>query len=311
MKKLIITGGLGFSGKYFFKYSQKFFNEIIIIDKNTYSADLDFFKKNKRKDDKLYIFDICNHKKVSKIIDEDSIVVHFAAESHVDNSFKSSLRFTKSNALGTHVLLEVCRLNKPRKIVIISTDEVYGESIKNFKNEKSLLYPTNPYSASKAAADLLAQSYFKSFKLPLILIRSNNLYGPFQHIEKIIPATVNAVNYGKMLSIHGKGLTIRHFLHIDDLCKAIFILLDNFQPGEIYNIAGSNSFKILDLIKLISKIKKIDFREISQFVENRPFNDQNYKINCNKIKKLGWREKKNFIKELTKIVINNEVFKKR
>jgi UDP-glucose 4,6-dehydratase len=309
MTKLIITGGLGFSGKHFFKFSQKFYKNITIIDKKTYSADLSFFKKNRRKNDKLLIFDICNYKKLSDVIDKNCIIVHFAAESHVDNSFKSSLKFTKSNSLGTHVLLEVCRIKNPKKIIIISTDEVYGQSINNFKNEKSLLSPTNPYSASKAAADLLSQSYHKSFKLPLVLIRSNNLYGSFQHVEKIIPATINAVNYGKKLRIHGKGNTIRHFLHIEDLCNAIVILLKKFKAGEIYNIAGSNYFKIIDLIKIISAIKKIDYKKISKFVEDRPFNDQNYKINCNKIKKLGWKEQKNFFKEISKITINNEVFK--
>lgn len=311
MKNLIITGGLGFSGKHFFKFSQKYFKNIYVIDKKTYSADISFFKKYKRKSDKLFIFDICNQKKLLNIIKSDSYIVHFAAESHVDNSFKSSLIFTKSNALGTHVLLESCRIKKPKKIIIISTDEVYGESIKSFKNEKSLLSPTNPYSASKAAADLISQSYYKSFKLPLVLIRSNNLYGSYQHIEKIIPATINALNFGKKLSIHGKGLTIRHFLHIQDLCEAIFILLKKFKPGEIYNIAGKKNIKIIDLIKMISKIKNIDFKEVSKFVEDRPFNDQNYKINCDKIKKLGWKEKKNFFKEISKMTINNEVFKSK
>ena len=309
MRDLIITGGLGFSGKHFFKYSQKFFSNITIVDKKTYSADLPFFKKFKRKTDKIKFFDICNYKKLSKIITPNSIIVHFAAESHVDNSFKSSLKFTKSNALGTHVLLEVCRVKKPKKIIIISTDEVYGESILNFKNEKSLLSPTNPYSASKAAADLITQSYYKSFKMPLVLVRSNNLYGPYQHVEKIIPATINAVNSGKKLAIHGKGLTIRHFLHIEDLCKAIYFLLKHFKSGEIYNIAGNQSFKIIDLIKIISKIKKIDFKKISKFVKDRPFNDKNYRISCNKIKKLGWREKKNFLAEVKSMTLNNQVFK--
>lgn len=309
MNNLIITGGLGFSGKHFFLNSQKYFKDITIIDKKTYSADLSFFKKNKRKNDKLKILDICNYKKLINLINTNSTVVHFAAESHVDNSFKSSLKFTKSNALGTHVLLEVCRVKKPSKIVIISTDEVYGESILNFKNEKSLLSPTNPYSASKAAADLITQSYFKSFKMPLVLVRSNNLYGPFQHIEKIIPATINAVNFGKKLSIHGKGLTIRHFLHIDDLCEAIFILLKKFRPGQIYNIGGKKSIKIIELIKTISQIKGVNFKKISNFVQDRPFNDKNYKISCKKIKKLGWKERKNFLIEIKKITLKNQVFK--
>jgi len=307
--KLIITGGLGFSGKHFFKFSQKYFKNITIIDKKTYSADMSFYKKIKRKSDKLLLFDICNYKKLSNVIDDKCIIVHFAAESHVDNSFKSSLKFTKSNTLGTHILLEVCRQKKPKKIIIISTDEVYGESFINFKNEKSLLRPTNPYSASKAGADLISQSYYKSFKLPIVLIRSNNLYGPYQHIEKIIPATINAVNFGEKLLVHGKGLTTRHFLHIEDLCEAVLILLKKFTPGEIYNIAGKKSFKIINLVKLISNIKRINFKEISKFVQDRPFNDKNYKINCSKIKKLGWKEKKNFLKEIGEMTLKNQVLK--
>ena len=302
-KKIFITGGLGFAGKNFYNKIKYSWDNIIILDKKTYAADYKFFKKNKLKNHKLIIADVCDKNSYEKFIDKNTIVVHFAAESHVDNSFKSSIVFTKSNTLGSHVLLEVCRNKKPKRIIFISTDEVYGEAKNLAHNEQSLLEPTNPYSASKAGADLLAQTYIKSFKMPIVIIRANNLYGPRQHSEKIIPAIIRAISKKTKVLLHGKGQTSRNFLHIDDLTEAINLLIKKSKDGEIYNIAGQRKFKIINLVKKISKISNLDYKKYFNYTKDRPFNDKLYKISSKKIQKLGWKEKKVFEKEIKKLLV--------
>ncbi len=299
--KLVITGGLGFAGKNFYLLNRHKWKNIIIIDKNTYASDLKYFKKIKLKNHKLVLADICKKHLYEKYIDNNTILIHFAAESHVDKSFNSSLNFTINNTFGSHVLLEICRKKKPKKIIFISTDEVYGETLK-FKNEKSLLEPTNPYSASKAGADLLAQTYIKSFNLPIIIIRSNNLYGNRQFSEKIIPAIIKAIVKRSRVLIHGKGQTSRHFLHIEDFCNAINLIINKSKLREIYNIRGKTCYKIIELVKKMCEIAKIHYKSCYKFIEDRPFNDKVYKISVSKLKKLGWKENKKFEVEISKLI---------
>ena len=309
-KKLLITGGLGFAGKHFYKSQVNKWSKIIIYDKMTYAADKNFVKKFFiKKKDKIIIGDILNKKKLEKSIDKNTCVVHFAAESHVDNSFETSLIFTNTNTLGTHKLLEICRTKKPYKIVIISTDEVYGESIKFYKDESSRLEPTNPYSASKAGADLISQTYMRTFKLPICILRPNNLYGERQYVEKIIPAIINAISFNKTLKIHGKGKTIRRFLHVDDLSSAIELLIKKSKTGEIYNIGGKFKIQIYDLVKMCFSLSKKKVNKFCKFVKDRPFNDYDYKIDDRKIKKLGWKEKKDFKKEIKILLEKKSILK--
>lgn len=307
-KILFLTGALGFAGKHYYTHFKNEWDKIIIFDKKTYAADEKFFFKNKRKKDIFIKGDICDYKKLKKAIPKNCYVIHFAAESHVDNSFFSSLNFTKTNALGTHTLLEVCRFKNNKKITIISTDEVYGETIKK-KNEKSILEPTNPYSASKTSADIISQTYYKCFNLPICIVRANNLYGDRQHVEKIIPATVNAINKGKKLKIHGGGKSIRNFLHVIDFANAVQLITKKSQIGQIYNVRGKFKIKIIDLVKKLSKISNKNISEFSNFVKDRPFNDFTYNISDKKIKLLGWKEKKIFNLEIIKILKNNLVLK--
>ena len=309
-KKLLITGGLGFAGKHFYKSQTNKWRNIIIYDKLTYAADRVFVSRFfNRKKDKIIIGDILDKNKLEKNIYKNTCVVHFAAESHVDNSFETSLIFTNTNTLGTHKLLEVCRVKKPYKIIIISTDEVYGESIKSYKNENSRLQPTNPYSASKAGADLISQTYMTTFKMPICILRPNNLYGERQYIEKIIPAIINSIGFKKILKIHGKGKTIRRFLHVDDLSAAIELLIKKSKTGEIYNIGGKFKIQIYDLVKLCFNLSKIKMNKLCKFVKDRPFNDYDYKIDDKKIKKLGWKEKKDFRKEIKKLLEKKSILK--
>ncbi|OUW95810.1 MAG: hypothetical protein CBD97_02445 [Pelagibacteraceae bacterium TMED237] len=295
-KILFLTGGLGFAGKHYYKKYRKNWDRVIVFDKKTYASDLKFFKKYKRKKDSLIIGDICNYKKLYNAMPKNCYVIHFAAESHVDNSFLSSLIFTKTNAFGTHTLLEVCRLKQNKKIIIISTDEVYGETYGKRKNEKSLLEPTNPYSASKTSADIISQTYFKCYKMPISIIRSNNLYGEYQYIEKIIPATINAIHQSPKikLKIHGKGLTVRNFLHVSDFSSSIQTVLKKSKAGEIFNVRGKYKIKIIDLIKYLASIYNVNISKFSKFVKDRPFNDFTYNISDKKIRSLGWFEKKKF-----------------
>ncbi|MDC3062406.1 GDP-mannose 4,6-dehydratase [Candidatus Pelagibacter sp.] len=307
-KILFLTGALGFAGKHYYSNFKNQWDKIIIYDKKTYAADKKFFLKNKRKKDVFIKGDICDYNKLIKSMPKKCFVIHFAAESHVDNSFLSSLIFTKTNSLGTHTLLEVCRLKNNKKIIIISTDEVYGETIKK-KSEKSILEPTNPYSASKTSADIISQTYFKCYKLPICIVRANNLYGDYQHIEKIIPATVNAINNGAKLKIHGNGKSIRNFLHVEDFASAVQIITKKSKNGEIFNVKGNFKIRIFDLIKKLSKISNKRISEFSEFVKDRPFNDFTYNITDKKIKLLGWKEKKKFDLEIQKILKNNLVLK--
>ncbi len=308
-KILFLTGALGFAGKHYYKNYKNKWDKIIVYDKCTYASDIFFFKKHKRKKDLLIKGDVCDFKKLFKSIPVKSHVIHFAAESHVDNSFLTSLIFTKTNSLGTHTLLEVCRLKKNRKITIISTDEVYGETRNNIKNEKSILEPTNPYSASKTSADIISQTYYKCYKMPICIIRANNLYGDYQYIEKIIPATVNAINNGKKLTIHGKGVSIRNFLHVDDFASAVQLITLKSKNGEIFNVKGKFKIRIIDLIKKLSKISNKKMNKFSKFIKDRPFNDFTYNISDKKIKLLGWREEKSFNNEIVKILKKNLVLK--
>ena len=291
-KILFLTGALGFAGKHYYAHFKNEWDKIIIFDKKTYAADQKFFLKNKRKKDIFIKGDICDYKKLKKTIPKNCYVIHFAAaESHVDNSFFSSLNFTKTNALGTHTLLEVCRFKNNKKITIISTDEVYGETIKK-KNEKSILEPTNPYSASKTSADIISQTYYKCFNLPISIVRANNLYGDYQHIEKIIPATVNAINKGKNLKIHGGGKTIRNFLHVVDFAAAVQLITKKSQNGQIYNVKGKFKIKIIDLVKKLAKISNKNISEFSNFVKDRPFNDFTYNISDKKSNLSAGKKKK-------------------
>ncbi len=307
-KILFLTGGLGFAGKHYYKKYQSYWDKVIIFDKNTYAADISFVKNVLRKKDKIIIGDLCSYQSIKKNLPKNSYVIHFAAESHVDKSFKTSIKFTKNNTLGTHNLLEVCREKKTKKIIVISTDEVYG-TIKKKTNESGQLNPTNPYSASKTAADIISQTYIKCFKLPICIIRANNLYGERQYVEKIIPATIDAINSKKKLKIHGKGNSIRNFLHVLDFATAVQKVMQNSKNFNIYNIRGNYRVKIISLINYFAKISGKRVVDFAVHIKDRPFNDLEYNVDDRKIRKLGWSEKYNFKKEVKKILIENLILK--
>ena len=212
-------------------------------------------------------------------------IIHFAAQSHVQNSFDDSIQYTKDNVFGTHNLLEVSRLYCPNlvKFIHVSTDEVYGESNldlnENHKTEQSLLCPTNPYAASKAAAEMLVNSYSHSFNLPIIITRGNNVYGPNQYPEKVIPKFIKQLKNNEKITIQGDGSCIRAFLHSEDAANAFIKILEKGKIGEIYNIGCDENmeYSILDIAKiLIKKIKGEEalYNDWIEYIEDRPFNDK-------------------------------------
>jgi dTDP-glucose 4,6-dehydratase len=274
------------------------------LDKKDYCSSLDNIDKECYKNTEIVIGDIRNNELILYILKKYSIdtVVHFAAQSHVDNSFFNSLDFTKNNVLGTHVLLETCRLFNDEtglieKFIHVSTDEVYGEvTDNNPRSESSLLDPTNPYAASKAAAEFFVKSYYYSYQLPIIITRGNNVYGINQYPEKVIPKFICQLLKNKKLTIQGTGNCRRNFIYVDDVCTAFESILSKGEIGEIYNINSdeTNEYSILELAKIMLEIhlekdlEDSELGEFIEFVEDRKFNDCRYFITNKKLLDLGW-----------------------
>jgi len=300
---LLITGGCGFIGSNFINYyfPKGKLNKLINLDAMYYCANETNVDESIRTNEH-YVFikgNICGTDLINHILREYNIthVIHFAAQSHVQNSFDDSLTFTKDNILGTHILLESCRLyGKIELFIHVSTDEVYGESMntvdEKHKTEHSVLCPTNPYAATKAGAELIAQSYSHSYKMPIIITRGNNVYGPNQYPEKLIPKFIKLLKDNKKVTIQGDGSTVRAFLHSYDTAKAFECILEHGQLGEIYNIGCDEEmeYSVLDIAKILIKMiqNTENCNEWIEYIEDRPFNDQRYYISNQKLKDLGW-----------------------
>ncbi len=322
MTIVLITGGCGFIGSncinYFLKKNINDDFKIINIDVLNYCAstkhiDEKYTTTNNYKFIKGNINDI---DLVKYILIEEKIthIIHFAAQSHVDNSFDSSLMFTEDNVLGTHCLLEAVRTtNKDIVFLHFSTDEVYGESLHtdtsiDAKRETSLLSPTNPYAASKAAAEMYVNAYRHSYGLNTIVTRCNNVYGPNQYPEKLIPKFIKLLKENKKCTIHGDGSSLRSFIHVNDVCSAVDLILQKGTIGEIYNIGSDdeNEISVIDVTKnLVSLIKPdgCDATEWIEYVADRPFNDKRYFINCDKLKEIGWKQTISFREGVLEMLI--------
>jgi len=305
--KILVTGGSGFCASHLVDSLIEQEHFVVNIDKLDYCS-----YDNTTSIPGKYKFiqgNICNKELVTFILNEYSIEViyHLAAQTHVDNSFFNSTQFTLDNVVGTHTLLECCRAyGKITRFIHMSTDEVYGEvkQDEDEKTETSLLKPTNPYSATKAAAELMVAAYYKSFKLPVIVIRCNNMYGPRQYPEKVIPAFIYNLINDKKCSIHGSGNTERHFIYVKDVVDALLTIYEKGEINEIYNISTDFFMNIYDLSKLmIKKLKNTEnYSEYIDYTEDRKFNDFRYLINRDKLEKLGWRAKVNFEEGLEKTI---------
>ncbi|KAG2254765.1 hypothetical protein Bca52824_084901 [Brassica carinata] len=221
--------------------------------------------------------------------------MHFAAQTHVDNSFGNSFEFTKNNIYGTHVLLEACKVTgQVKRFIHVSTDEVYGETDEDAlvgNHEASQLLPTNPYSATKAGAEMLVMAYGRSYGLPVITTRGNNVYGPNQFPEKLIPKFILLAMRGKVLPIHGDGSNVRSYLYCEDVAEAFEVILHKGEVGHVYNIGTKKERRVNDVARDVCKLFGVDPEASIKFVENRPFNDQRYFLDDEKLKKLGWSER--------------------
>jgi len=313
-KNILVTGCCGFIGSNFVNNFLKNYENI-----NIYNIDkIDYCAREKNvicvENYKFIKGDIKSVDLINFILNQYQIdtIIHFAAQSHVDNSFGNSIEFTNDNVLGTHTLLECCRIyNKIKRFIHVSTDEVYGEVEENETcSENSLLNPTNPYAASKAAAEFLVRSYGISFKLPIIITRGNNVYGPLQYPEKLIPKFIFQILDNKKCTIHGKGETVRNFIYIDDVSTAFEKILFFGKIGQIYNIGTQNEYSVLQITQKLIDILKPDGRldDYIEYVEDRKFNDKRYSICNKKLLDLGWKEETEFNKGLQKTVewyINN------
>mmetsp|Transcript_8949 Transcript_8949/g.40361 ORF Transcript_8949/g.40361 Transcript_8949/m.40361 type:complete len:320 (-) Transcript_8949:927-1886(-) len=227
--------------------------------------------------------------------EEIDTVLHFAAQTHVDNSFGNSFEFSQNNFIGTHILLETMKaLGSIKRFIHVSTDEVYGESSheSNQANveQTSLLEPTNPYSASKAGAEMLVMAYGRSYNIPYIITRGNNVYGPHQYPEKAIPKFIMLAQEDRQIPIHGDGLAIRSYMHVHDAAAAFDIILHKGAIGEVYNIGAHVERTVFSVAEDITKLMGKDISNVACYVSDRHFNDRRYFIDCSKLKSLGWEQ---------------------
>jgi dTDP-glucose 4,6-dehydratase len=314
---LLVTGCCGFIGSNFVNYYLKENPNanIVNLDAMYYCASEQNINPDIRNSERYHLVkgNLCSYDLIINILNIYKIdtVIHFAAQSHVQNSFDNALQYTNDNVVGTHTLLEACRkYGKIVRFIHISTDEVYGESMltenEEKKHEGSVLCPSNPYAATKAAAELIAKSYYHSFKMPIIITRGNNVYGLNQYPEKLIPKFIQQLTNGEKVTIQGDGTNVRAFLHVNDVCSALTHVLEKGEIGEIYNIGSDNNneYTVLQIAHmLIEKIKKTtDYNEWITYVEDRPFNDKRYYISNQKVKDLGWTIDTDFEKGLDELI---------
>jgi dTDP-glucose 4,6-dehydratase len=333
---ILVTGALGFIGSNFVNYFAKKYPKIniIILDKNDYCSSIDNIEKN-NVNVKIIIGNILDCKCVDELLHETHIdtIIHFAAQSHVDNSFCNSIAFTENNILGTHKLLETTRIyhektNLIQKFIHVSTDEVYGEVLDDtVRTETSILDPTNPYAASKAGAEFIAKSYYHSYKIPIIITRANNVYGINQYPEKVIPKFICQLLNNEKITLHGTGASRRNFIHVDDVSTAYETILLHGKIGEVYNIsaADKHEYSMMELAQMLINLsvsreteysihpflhneKKLD--DMITYVEDRKFNDIRYYTSSEKLEQLGWKpikiDFKNNLEELIKWYADNK-----
>ncbi|MFI5561803.1 dTDP-glucose 4,6-dehydratase [Amycolatopsis japonica] len=299
--RVLVTGGAGFIGSHYVRqvltgaYPSLADAELIVLDKLTYAgneANLEPVRKNPR-----YRFekgDICDGALVSELMRGVDLVVHFAAESHVDRSIAGAADFVLTNVLGTQTLLQAALEAEVGKFVHVSTDEVYGSIDEGSWAEDHALEPNSPYSASKASSDLLARSFFRTHGLPVCVTRCSNNYGPYQFPEKVIPLFVTNLLDGKKVPLYGDGLNVRDWLHVDDHCHGIQLVADGGRPGEVYNIGGGTELTNRELTERLLTAVGADWESVEP-VEDRKGHDRRYSVDITKISdELGYAPRQSF-----------------
>lgn len=292
---ILVTGGAGFIGSNFVRYVLGQGHKVRVLDKLTYAGRLENLKDVLEKIE-FVKGDICDPKIVEKSMKDVDVVVHFAAESHVDRSIESAENFVRTNVYGTYVLLEKAR-KYDVKFVHISTDEVYGSIREGYFSEEDPLDPSSPYSATKASSDLLARAYYKTYGLPVMITRSSNNYGPYQYPEKLIPKIIIKALRNEPLPIYGTGKNVRDWIFVEDNCAAIYIVMKKGNIGEIYNIGAGNEKTNLEVVEKILDILGKP-KDLITFVEDRPGHDWRYALRTDKIRALGWTPQWDFEKGL-------------
>lgn len=310
MKNLLVTGGCGFIGSNLINYLLKVHPNIRIInlDKLDYCSNQKNILPEYSQDSLRYLLipgTVCDPSIVTNILEIYQIdqILHLAAQSHVDNSFSNSLQFTQDNIVGTHNLLECAKryhlkTNNLQTFIHMSTDEVYGDS--TLKSENRILNPTNPYAATKASCELLVESYAKSFKLPTIIVRSNNVFGPRQYHEKLIPKFIKLLLNDKPLTIQGSGQQSRTFVFTEDVSRAINLVLTTGTIHQVYEIGTENEYTVLEIANLLHQLIKPDQPLTTLPIKDRDFNDFRYQVNPSKLINLGWKQpsKEDFLADL-------------
>jgi dTDP-glucose 4,6-dehydratase len=303
MSTILVTGAAGFIGSNFVRYlvQRGHREKIVAYDSLTYAGNLANIQDLLGEQVVFIRGDICDAAAVTGAWDRHQVtrVVHFAAESHVDRSILSSGPFVQTNVVGTQVLLDVARAKGVEKFVQVSTDEVYGslpEDKPEIKfTEETPLQPNSPYSATKAASDCLARAYFHTFKMPVVITRCSNNYGPYQFPEKLIPLFVTNLIEGKKVPLYGDGMNIRDWLFVEDHCDALWTVLSKGAAGEVYNIGGNNEIPNRRITETILREMGKPWDEFVQYVKDRPGHDRRYAIDAEKIhRELGWAPKHRF-----------------
>jgi dTDP-glucose 4,6-dehydratase len=296
--RLLVTGGLGFIGSNFIRQMLEEHpgDSIVNLDKITYAGNPENLKDIAG--DPRYTFvrgDICDAEIVGSVFREYPIdaVVHFAAESHVDRSIEDASVFVRTNVLGTHVLLEAALNHGVKRFVHVSTDEVYGSIKTGSFRETDNLNPSSPYSASKAASDLLARSYYITHNLPVIVTRCTNNFGPYQYPEKLIPLFVTNLIEGKKVPVYGTGQNVRDWIYVLDHCRAVDFVLRHGEPGEIYNIGGGAEKTNLEITEGILRALGKD-ESMIEYVRDRPGHDWRYSLDSSKLRAMGWKPEFDF-----------------
>jgi dTDP-glucose 4,6-dehydratase len=303
MKKIIVTGGAGFIGSEFIRQTVELGYSVVVLDSISYAGD----KKRLRDIADNIVFyktSISNAVAVNAVIKKEkpSIIVHFAAETHVDRSILDGQIFLKTNIIGTQVLLEAAREHGINKFVHISTDEVYGDIEKGQFFEITPFKPNSPYSVSKASADMLVSAYARTYNLPVNIIRASNNYGPWQYPEKLLPVVIYKALNNQKIPIYGKGMNIREWLFVADCARAVVAVMEKGKIGEAYNVGSGIEKRNIDVVKAV--LKNLNKPEtLIEFVQDRPGHDFRYSLNCDKIhKELGWKPQYDFEKGLSQTI---------
>lgn len=301
--KQLVTGGAGFIGSNYARYVlDNTDDDVVVYDALTYAGNVSTIRD--MQDDKRFSFvhgDICEPESLWNAAKDCDVIINFAAESHVDRSIYRSDDFIMTNCFGTNILMNVAMRASVERVVQIGTDEVYGSVEVGSSLETDTLEPRSPYSASKAASDYIALSYFHTHDFPVLVTRCTNNFGPYQYPEKAIPLFVTNIMQGANIPLYGDGLHERDWLYVDDHCSAVLTALYEGSDGEIYNIGAGNETKNIDLVNTILELLDVGQERID-YVEDRKGHDRRYSVDTTKIQSLGWRKKRSLDEALIETI---------